>query len=46
MNKDIDSKTLIALIATRLPEFILNKLDREELKDTWICTTRLGNMKA
>lgn len=32
MNKDIDSKTLIALIATGLPEFILNKLGREEYK--------------
>lgn len=34
MNKDMDSKTLITLITTGLPEFIMNRLDREELQDT------------
>lgn len=34
INKSIDSKTMIDLIATGLPEFILNKLNREELSST------------
>ena len=34
INKSIDSKTLIDLIATGLPEFILNKIDRDELNDS------------
>lgn len=33
-NKDMDIKSLIALIAVGLPEFILNKIDRTELKET------------
>lgn len=34
INKSIDSTTLIDLIATGLPEFILNKINRDELKDS------------
>ncbi|XP_075980032.1 uncharacterized protein LOC142979144 [Anticarsia gemmatalis] len=34
INKLIDSKTMIDLIATGLPGFILNKLNRDELNDT------------
>lgn len=34
INKSVDSKTMIDLIATGLPGFILNKLNRDELKDT------------
>lgn len=30
----MDIKSLIALIAVELPEFILNKIDRSELKET------------
>lgn len=33
-NKDMDIKSLIALIAVGLPEFILNKIDKSELKET------------
>lgn len=34
MRRSIDSGTLIDLIAAGLPEFILNRIDREVLKDT------------
>ncbi|XP_063360269.1 uncharacterized protein LOC134649446 [Cydia amplana] len=34
MRKSIDSGTLVDLIAVGLPEYILNKIDREALKDT------------
>lgn len=34
INKSIDSKTMIDLIATGLPGFILNKLNRDELNNT------------
>ncbi|CAH0547050.1 unnamed protein product [Brassicogethes aeneus] len=34
MRRSIDTGTLIDLIAAGLPEFILNKIDRETLKDT------------
>lgn len=34
INKSIDSKTMIDLIAIGLPGFILNKLNRDELSDT------------
>ena len=34
VNKSIDSKTLIDLIATGLPEFTLNKINRDDLKDS------------
>lgn len=33
-NKDMDTKSLIALIAVGLPEFILNKINKAELKET------------
>lgn len=33
-NKDMDIKSLIALIAVGLPEFILNKINKAELKET------------
>lgn len=33
-NKDMDVKSLIALIAVGLPEFILNKIVKSELKET------------
>lgn len=33
-NKDMNIKSLIALIAVELPEFILNKIDKSELKET------------
>jgi len=33
MRRSIDSGTLIDLIAAGLPEFILNRIDRELLKD-------------
>jgi hypothetical protein len=33
-NKNMDIKSLIALIAVGLPEFILNKIDKSELKET------------
>jgi hypothetical protein len=33
-NKDLDIKSLIALIAVGLPEFIFNKIDKSELKET------------
>ena len=34
INKSIDPKTLIDLIATGLPEFILNKINRDDLEDS------------
>ncbi|XP_076298675.1 uncharacterized protein LOC143217884 [Lasioglossum baleicum] len=34
INKSIDPTTLIDLISTGLPEFILNKIDRDELNDS------------
>lgn len=34
MNKDIDSKTLTTLIAIGLPEFIINKIDKEQCQDS------------
>lgn len=34
MRRSIDNGTLVDLIAAGLPEFILNKIDREYLKDT------------
>lgn len=34
MNKDIDSKTLTTLIAIGLPEFIINKIEREQYQDS------------
>lgn len=34
MRKSIDINTLVDLIAAGLPEFILNKIDRESLQDT------------
>jgi hypothetical protein len=34
MRRTIDAGTLVDLIAAGLPEFILNKMDREKLKDT------------
>ncbi|XP_045498981.1 uncharacterized protein LOC123696674 [Colias croceus] len=34
INKSVDSKTIIDLIATGLPGFILNKLNRDELNNT------------
>lgn len=34
MRKSIDAGTLVDLIAVGLPEYILNKIDREALKDT------------
>lgn len=34
INKSIDNKTMIDLIAIGLPGFILNKLNRDKLKDT------------
>ncbi|KMQ82740.1 hypothetical protein RF55_22015 [Lasius niger] len=34
MRKSIDAGTLVDLVAAGLPEFILNKIDRETLKDT------------
>ena len=34
INKSIDPKTLIDLIATVLPEFILNKINRDDLEDS------------
>lgn len=34
MNKDIDSKTLTTLIAIGLPEFIMNKIDKEQCQDS------------
>ena len=34
INKSIDSTTMVDLIATGLPGFILNKLNRDELTDT------------
>ena len=34
INKSIGPKTLIDLIATGLPEFILNKITRDDLKDS------------
>jgi len=34
MRKSIDTGTLVDLIAAGLPEFILNKIDRETIKDT------------
>ncbi|GBP09687.1 hypothetical protein EVAR_76653_1 [Eumeta japonica] len=34
VNKSMDSKTMIDLIATGLPGFILQKLNRDELNDT------------
>ncbi|XP_047519595.1 uncharacterized protein LOC125059273 [Pieris napi] len=34
INKSIDSRTMIDLIATGLPGFILNKLNRDELNNT------------
>ncbi|XP_041979495.1 uncharacterized protein LOC121733345 [Aricia agestis] len=34
INQSIDSKTMIDLIATGLPMFVLNKLNRKELHDT------------
>lgn len=34
INKSIDSTTLMDLIATGLPRFILNKINRDELKDS------------
>ncbi|OXU16482.1 hypothetical protein TSAR_011678 [Trichomalopsis sarcophagae] len=34
MRKSIDPGTLIDLIAVGLPEFIINKIDRETLKET------------
>lgn len=34
MRRTIDTGTLVDLIATGLPEYILNKIDREALKDT------------
>lgn len=33
-NKDMDIKSLIALIAVGLPEFILNRINKSELKET------------
>ena len=34
INKSINPKTLIDLIATGLPEFILNKINRDDLEDS------------
>lgn len=34
MNRDIDSRTLTTLIAIGLPEFIMNKIDREQCLDS------------
>jgi len=34
MNREIDTKTLIALIAVGLPEFIMNKIDKKLCKDS------------
>lgn len=34
MNKEIDAKTLVALIAVGLPPFIMNKIDKELCKDS------------
>lgn len=34
MRRSIDAGTLVDLIAAGLPEFVLNKIDREALKDT------------
>lgn len=34
MNKSIDTRTLIDLIAVGLPDFIMNKIDRERLNVT------------
>lgn len=34
MNKNIDSQTLTTLIAIGLPEFIINKIDREQCQDS------------
>lgn len=34
MRRSIDAGTLVDLVAAGLPEFILNKIDRETLKDT------------
>jgi len=36
MNREIDTKTLVALIAVGLPEFIMNKIDKELCKDSTI----------
>ncbi|XP_012261099.2 uncharacterized protein LOC105688991 [Athalia rosae] len=41
MNKDIDSVTLTALIATGLPEFILNRIDRESCTDSTTLFTEI-----
>ncbi|XP_041982529.1 uncharacterized protein LOC121735693 [Aricia agestis] len=42
MRKSIDTDTLIDIIAAGLPEFILNKIDRESLKDTVDLFNELG----
>lgn len=34
INRSIDKRTLIDLIATGLPDFVTNKIDREKLKET------------
>lgn len=34
MNKNMDTETLIALIAVGLPEFIINKIDKDEIEDS------------
>ena len=39
MNKNMDTKTLTTLIAVGLPDFIMNKIDREQCEDS----TRLFN---
>lgn len=41
INKSIDPKTMVDLIATGLPGFILNKLNRDELNDTTDLFTEL-----
>lgn len=34
MNKNIDTETLIALITVGLPEFIMNKIDKDKIEDS------------
>lgn len=41
MNKEIDSVTLTVLIATGLPEFIMNKIDRESCTNSTTLFTEI-----
>lgn len=46
VNKDIDSKTLIALITTGLPEFIMNRISKEEVQDSTTLFNEIRNYES